>query len=167
VGLFEGARYLASGMYRPRDAQCLMRALGYPFCEICAQSYVLKLYEGGWGVPGSGIDLIEPGSESPGVGTVQTNGAVTFSVDLLQPEVAPNLDVVWRVDGEVQTGQTGASFTFTPPASGRFEVELEVTDRTTLVNPAMAGSSMSTSRQWTVQSGRTLSYRRAGPRRSP
>ena len=49
VGLFEGARFLSTGMFRPRQ-NCLMRALGQPFCEICRQEYVFQLYRGGWGV---------------------------------------------------------------------------------------------------------------------
>lgn len=35
VGLFEGARYFHSGVYRPQY-NCRMRTLGYPFCGVCA-----------------------------------------------------------------------------------------------------------------------------------
>lgn len=43
VGLFEGARYLSDGIYRPRHT-CRMRQLNKPFCEICQQAMVLNLY---------------------------------------------------------------------------------------------------------------------------
>jgi hypothetical protein len=36
VGAFEGAGYCPMGMYRPED-NCLMRALGVPFCAVCAR----------------------------------------------------------------------------------------------------------------------------------
>lgn len=151
LGLFEGARYRTTGMYRPRESQCLMRGLGEPFCSVCAQAYVKTLYDGGWGVPASGIDPIEPGSENPPPGTVQVNGSRTFTVGLLAPVGGPPSTVVWRVDGSVQAGQTAPSFTFVPSQSGTYTIQVTVTDGTPLVNAAMAGSSMSSSRQWTAQ----------------
>ena len=151
VGLFEGARYRTTGMYRPRESQCLMRGLGEPFCSVCTQAYVKTLYDGGWGVPASGIDPIEPGGESPAPGSVQVNGSRVFSVGLLTPVGGPPSTVVWRVDGAVQAGQTAPSFTFVPSQSGSYTIQVTVTDGTPLVNPAMAGSSMSSSRQWTAQ----------------
>jgi len=154
VGLFEGARYLSSGMYRPRES-CLMRALGVGFGEVCSQAYILKLYAGGWGVPASGIDIIEPGSESPPTGTVPTSGSVTLSVTLLEPVGGPPVNVVWTVDSVVQNGQTESSFTFHPSGSGNFLVAITVTDTTSMVHSAMAGSSLSSSRQWTVQATTT------------
>lgn len=150
VGLFEGARYLASGMYRPREWHCLMRGLGRPFCEVCAQTFVLTLYNGGWGVPAAGIDPIEPGSEIPPVGTVPFSGSQVFSVDVLSPAGGPAATVEWRVDDVVQVGQTGASFTFAPLASGAYAVEVRVADGTPLVHPEMAGTSLTSSRQWTA-----------------
>jgi hypothetical protein len=153
LGLFEGARYRSTGMYRPRESQCLMKSLGLPFCSICAQAYVKTLYDGGWGVPASGIDPIEPGSESPPLGTVQVTGSQQFSVAVLSPVGGPPTAIQWRVNGTVQTGQTGSSFLFHPPGTGTFTVMVTVTDATALVNPAMAGNSLSSSRQWTAASG--------------
>jgi len=150
VGLFEGARYLTSGMYRPREWQCLMRSLGQPFCAVCAQTFVLTLYNGGWGVPAGGIDPIEPGSESPPVGTVPVNGSQTFSVAVLSPAGGPPAIVEWLVDSVVQAGHTGTSFTFAPSASGTHAVEVRVTDGTPLVHPEMAGTALTSSRQWTA-----------------
>ena len=128
-----------------------MRSLGVGFGEICSQAYVLKLFDGGWGLPSSCIDIIEPGSESPPTGTVPTSGSVTLSVTLLEPVGGPPVNVVWTVDSVVQGGQTGPSFTFHPPGSGNFQVAITATDATSLVHSAMAGSSLISSRQWTVQ----------------
>ncbi len=149
VGLFEGARYRATGMYRPRDF-CLMRSLGVSFGEICAQTYVLKLYQGGWGMPAAGIDPIEPGSEEPPPGAVETEDPVSLSVALLAPVGGPALDIGWWVDGVPQSGAIGDTFVFAPPAPGSYQVELRVEDETPLVHPAMAGSALQSQRTWLV-----------------
>ena len=96
VGLFEGARYLAAGMFRPR-LRCQMRLLGRPFCEVCREAFVERLYRGGWGVPAAGIDLIDPGSERPPPGAVAaTVGApLELAVALLAPATDPALAVSW------------------------------------------------------------------------
>jgi len=152
VGLFEGARYLTTGMYRPRD-QCLMRFLGASFGEICRQAYVLRLYEGGWGVPTQGIDPIEPGSEDPPIGIVSLVGmpSVTLSVELLEPVGGPPLDVAWLVDGVPVPGADSDSFTFMPPGEGSYEVDIQVEDVTPLVHSDMAGTALQSARTWTVE----------------
>jgi hypothetical protein len=151
VGLFEGARYLATGRYRPGD-NCMMRSLGRPFCQVPSQAYVLRLYDGGWGVPASGIDTIEPGSESPPPGNVLTSfpGSITFRVDLLQPVGGPPLGIAWYVNGVPDPTAHSNSYTFVPSGPGNFQVRLEVTDETPLVHPAMAGTSLQSSRGWNV-----------------
>ncbi|HKC23143.1 MAG TPA: M64 family metallopeptidase, partial [Thermoanaerobaculia bacterium] len=152
VGLFEGARYQTNGMYRPKDG-CLMRSLGSPFCEVCAQEYVLRLYRGGWGVPANGVDPIEPGGESPAPGNVNVcSGAASFSVTLLQPAGGPPLQVEWRKDGLVQAGLTSASATFDLPAPGTYAIEVDVHDPTPLVRAEMAGGALDSMRTWTVSS---------------
>ena len=143
---------------------CAMRALGAPFCAICAQEFVLRLYRGGWsgysGVPTvPGIDNIEPGGESPtpGVVAMSSAGSKTFSVTLLQPSPA-TVGVRWQVDGAPIGGATSTSFTFTPPGPGRYEVKVITQDATSLVQPAMAGTSLTHSRTWTVNAGASKFY---------
>ena len=153
VGLFEGARYQPTGMYRPRDYHCTMRSSGYPFGEVCRQEYVLTLYRGGWGVPATGIDLIEPGSEIPATaGVVDGTGGVTLSVALLQPDGSPPLQVVWYVDAVPQPPQTPPeTFDFVPAGPGTYDIEIRVEDVTPFVHPLMSEDLLSTSRSWTVQ----------------
>lgn len=43
IGLFEGAQYQSKGWYRPK-LDCKMRTLGKPFCEICREQLVKRLY---------------------------------------------------------------------------------------------------------------------------
>ncbi len=157
VGLFQGARYLTTGMYRPRDEACMMHFLGLSSCEICSQEYVRRLYGGGWGAPWTGIDAIEPGSENPPVAdAVDGTAGAVLSVALLQPVGSPPLAVSWLVDGAPQPPQAGqppGTYDFTPPGPGTYSVDVLVEDVTPLVHPAMAGPLLQTSRTWTVQAG--------------
>lgn len=139
IGEFEGARYTAAGMYRPRR-QCLMRQLGRPFCEVCRQEFVLRLLGGGWGVPATGIDPIDPGSEVPPPGPlgVAAGGTLSFSVRLLRPAATPSLSVSWLVDGERVAGAEGEELAWTPSGPGAHRVELEVADATGFVHPQLA-----------------------------
>lgn len=43
VGLFEGAYYSNTGMYRPK-LNCKMRELSVPFCEVCTEQYVRSIF---------------------------------------------------------------------------------------------------------------------------
>ncbi len=152
VGLFEGARYQSTGMYRPWDL-CLMRLLGVDFGTVCKQEYILSLYRGGWGTPPAGIDLIEPGSEVPPIGPpVDGTGGVNFSVTLLQPLGAPPVDVQWYVDGLIQPAAAGStSFAYAPPGPGTYQVEVRAIDVTPFVHPNLEGSTLTKTRTWTVQ----------------
>lgn len=148
VGLFEGGRYLTNDMYRPRE-YCAMRSLGSDFCEICQQEYILRLYLGGWGAPHTGIDLIEPGSESPNPGAFSSSDPVRLSVDVVQP--LGGVSIEWKVGGIVQPGENSSSFIFYPDTDGVYLVEVEVSDPTTKVHAEMKPvGAMSSKRNWTV-----------------
>lgn len=149
VGLFEGAYYQPTGLYRPR-LHCKMELLGVPFCEICRQTFVQRLYEGGWGAPAAGIDPIEPGSESPPPGAVlAAPGVVPIAVDLLAPAGEETLAVEWRVDGElVASGVPELAHAF--PADAVATVELRVHDVAGLVHPELERGLLESRREWTV-----------------
>ena len=155
IGLFEGARYQTTGVYRPANA-CGMRSLGAQFCSICSQAYVLKLYRGGWGTPAAGIDLIEPGSEVPSAAgavayTIGSN--VNFSALVLKP-TPDTVTMQWYLDGLPIAGATSNSVNFqqSTPCPNTRTLELRVTNNSTLVKKEMAGSDMVHSRIWTIQS---------------
>jgi hypothetical protein len=158
IGLFTGARYHSTGYYRPKH-NCVMNSLGVPFCEICKQAFILKMYRG-WttsggttGSPANGVDMIEPGSESPATtGTVAASvGASTsFSFTLLQPVGGPSGTVQWSVDNAPVQGANGVTFQYTPSTTGNHTVSLTVTDATTSVKAAMAGTSLIHTRSWNV-----------------
>ena len=43
VGLFEGARYQASGVYRPTETRCMMRSLQQRYCRVCSEALTTSL----------------------------------------------------------------------------------------------------------------------------
>lgn len=159
TGLFKGARYLSSGMYRPVDNTCLMRALGTSFCPVCRQEYVLKLYRGGFGSPAAGIDLIEPGTEIPSPATAvgYARGTVRrFSATLLRPSLGA-VAAQWYLDGVAISGATAANYDFRQDAAtpATRTLELRVVDQTAFVKAAMAGGLLQHSRTWTIRVGAT------------
>jgi len=163
VGLFQGARYLGTGMYRPVDTQCLMHFLGVPFCPVCRQEYVRTLYRGGWGVPAGGIDLIEPGSESPGTASPVTYAVGTsqpFSATLLQPSIG-SLEVQWLLDGNPIGGANSPSYAFSQVGStpSTRTLTLRVRDLTSDVSPQMAGALLEHTRSWTIQVSNDVIFR--------
>lgn len=159
VGLFEGARYLSTNMYRSGQS-CIMRSLGAPYCQVPSQAFVLRLYNGGWGDPWGGISMIEPGSPSPASASVTLTHPATaaFQVGLLQPVGGPPAEVKWYVDNVERLGETGDTFQFStdPALPDPVEIRVEVRDLTPLVHPAMAGTSLEFSHTWTVSTDYAL-----------
>lgn len=166
TGLFQGARYLSSGMYRPVNNTCLMRALGNSFCPVCRQEYVRKLYRGGFGSPAAGIDLIEPGTESPSpaaVVNVARGSVKRFSASLLRPSIGA-VTVQWYLDGAPISAATSETYDFRQDAAtpATRTLELRVTDPTAFVKPEMAGALMQHSRSWTIRVGAVRATADAG-----
>lgn len=154
TGLFQGARYLESGMYRPTHNSCLMRSLGTTFCPVCRQEYVKRLYSG-WpnGVPAAGIDLIEPGGEFPSPSlpvTYAVGSNRLFSAQVLVPEGGVNMQ--WLLDGVPIPGASNQNHIFhldtVLPATRT--LELRVTDTSPFVHPQMADGLTVHTRQWTI-----------------
>ena len=156
AGLWIGARYQSTGMYRQGYA-CIMRFLGAPFCDVAAEAYAMRLYEGGWGLPPNGIDVIEPGTESPAPGDIDllSPGGV-FSVRVLGPEAGPPLDVRWVVDDvevEATSVANGDIAIFALAAGdGHHSLQLRVTDVSPILHAATQPTFTST-RTWNVQIG--------------
>ena len=157
VGLFEGASYLTTGMYRS-GLECIMRSSGSPFCQVPSQSFVLKLYNGGWGVPVNGISLIEPGSNTPSNPTVNLTHPATqaFHADSLSPAGGPPAWISWYKNGVFIFGAIGNTYYYTtsPSDPALIQITMRVVDVTPLVIPAMAGGALRDDFTWNV----TVSY---------
>lgn len=101
VGIYEGSMYRTSGWYRPHF-NSLMRNLGRPCGQVNREQFVLQFYN-----RVSPLDGFAPGSTTA---TVTTPSSLSFEVTPKVPSSGVNLNVTWKVDGVVQTGETGAQF---------------------------------------------------------
>ena len=150
VGLYEGSVYWPTGIYRSGQ-NCLMRNLGRPFCQVSTQINVLRMYDGGWGVPSEGVESIEPGSTIPDDSILlPANQPQEFRFSVLEPVGGPPASIQWYVNGVLVNGEHSPSFLYTPTPGfqGEVEIKVTVTDATDLVHPAMAGNSLTDSHTW-------------------
>jgi len=102
ISSFQGAGYHQYGLYRPRS-NCLMRSLGQVLCRVCQENIVK--------ITNSIVNVIT--STTPDTGTTQqllVPAQQTFSFSHFVP--ASNSPLIeWFVDGTLQPGVTGTSFT--------------------------------------------------------
>lgn len=136
LGAYEGARYQATGMFRPAP-HCLMRSLDKAMCPVCAEALALALAAATQTVRASQ----PPGAEV----SCQLPDCPTFSLTLA---ALPHLRVRWWRDGKLLA--EGA--TFQPGAGhiGSYLLVAEVEDRTPTVRSDPQGV-LRESRAWQVQ----------------
>jgi len=96
VGLFEGARYSATGVYRPKH-NCKMRDLSAPYCEICAEAIVRSIYT-----------MVNPIEK---YGPTEDEIAITDKAAILWIEpmqiTGSEYEIIWALDGKaVSNAQT-------------------------------------------------------------
>ncbi|MCP4715779.1 MAG: hypothetical protein GY868_11735, partial [Deltaproteobacteria bacterium] len=123
VGLFEGARYIADGIYRPTFTS-KMRSLNQPFYEVNTEALILRIY-----------DYVNPIQETGPQETLvalSPGAASKFWVDTIAVDT---FDILWEVDGQVLENEAGATFAMLPSAvkQGRHTVSVWVSDVTDLV----------------------------------
>jgi len=122
VGLFEGAQYQAKGWYRPRQ-DCQMRTVGAPFCEVCREQIIRRLYQ--FARPAGQPQPVSTNIEAPdGVETV-------FEVTAVQPRTHA-VDIRWFVDAQLDPSAFGERFVLDGRtlSSGMHSVTCEAVDRT-------------------------------------
>lgn len=127
VGVFEGGRYLSTGMYRPMRENCKMRSLGQPFCPVCGEALVRAF----WNLPN--VHLIDEAQPS-GNASVTTCGSTTLSIKT--PVIAPPTFVyTWTLDGKLQPNATSASYALSGVGvtEGTHAVVVTVKDGTSVV----------------------------------
>ena len=96
IGYFEGCRYMTTGVYRPADT-CIMNALGFPFCSVCAEAMSLAFWS-----HVHPIDTTTPATTSP----IATTGCATQDFSVTLPANAGALATSWTVDGAAQSATT-------------------------------------------------------------
>jgi hypothetical protein len=122
-GLFLGARYCTSGLYRP-TLNSKMRSLGRPYEQVNSEQLVRRVYN-----RVSPVDSFAPANTSVQLTTGQSQN---FSVTTPAP-LTHALSVNWTIDG--QPAGTSASLTFNAGTLnvGPHTVEATVRDLTTFV----------------------------------
>jgi uncharacterized protein (TIGR03382 family) len=140
IGVFEGARYQSSGVYRPRQ-NCCMRSLAVPFCAVCREALVLATYR-----RVSPVDALEPASP------VSLGACASQAFSVAYPAPVPDtLEFVWRLDGQVvETGGAGYTLNTAGLATGPHSLSVEVVDLTALVRNDPTGL-LNEERAWTLQ----------------
>lgn len=141
IGLFQGARY-SNNYYRPAST-CRMKEIptsqSLPFCSICTQEFVRRLYQ-------FGIKPVEKGQELPPAGQVsmETGSSLVFRVFPLGPTIFSK----WSVNGSVVQESVTPTYTFTPTTPGRYRIRVDNKDETNLVLDPIPEMSVAT--EWTV-----------------
>jgi hypothetical protein len=144
-GLYEGAKYCPSGLYRP-TYNSKMRSLGPPFEQVNAEQLIKTIYGGTTYDYLSSIDAAAPGL---GVLYLFAGQSQDFQVEVLMP-FSHTLSMEWYVDGQYQ--QAGAQYAMDTSSlePGPHSVAVVVEDPTSQVRWDPAGY-LTDQHQWTVQ----------------
>lgn len=139
VGLFEGAKYCPTGLYRPTFDN-KMRSLGKPFEQINAEQLILRTY-----------NLVNPIDSALPAEPTLTRSCGTSADFLVQPvkPVTHDLAVQWRVNGALAGRLPTFSLNTLRTGLGIHTVAVEVSDPTTAVRRD-PGQLLKSVRQWTV-----------------
>jgi len=139
IGLFEGAHYMPTGAYRPRQ-NCVMRQGDTTFCAPCGEALVLGLY--------AKTDPIETPIPEDTAVKIGPSGCVRLSYD--GPKPNPNtLESIWTIDTAAAGAGTSLDVSASALGQGSHTVELTVTDKTGLVRKDVNGT-LTSKRSWTV-----------------
>lgn len=122
-GLYQGAQYCDSGLYRP-TSNSKMRSLGFPFEQINSEQLVKRVYN-----LVTPIDSKFPSADNLSLTKGQTQ---SFSVSTPLP-LTHDLTVVWRVDGQQQASGAGFNLDTNSLSTGNHSVTATVTDATAFV----------------------------------
>lgn len=139
IGLFEGARYKSSGVYRPADQACMMQFLGQPLCSVCREGLIASFWRRAPLISG-----ITPSNTGP----VQLCAGGALSV-ATPPLPGGAFSFLWTVDG---TPVRETSNTFRVDSSvvtGTHTVRVTARDTSPMVRNDPRGVT-SQQAQWTV-----------------
>ena len=126
--------------YIPKT-DCKMRQLGRPFCAVCKERIVNRIYE-----------LVSPiKTESPAAGNYTFTGATAqFSLDLILPN--PNtLSVQWLLNGNPVGTNTSVEINVNQLSGNGDELEAIVTDATPLVRTYLPADGIKFNRTWQLE----------------
>ncbi len=141
-GLYEGAGYCTTGLFRP-TYNSKMRSLGVPFEQINTEQLIRRIY--------NLVSPLDSSLPSASTITVPAGGSQAFSASTPTP-LTHSLSVVWSVDG--QTAGSGTSFTLNAASlsQGTHSIRVAINDPTSQVrnDPSQV---LKAQRTWTVNVG--------------
>ncbi len=124
VGLFEGAVYEAYDWYRPK-LNCMMKSLGYPFCEVCKEQTILTIY-----------DLVPPYNyHYPQAESLQISQTYQGLFEVDAREISPNtINLNWFLDSTLVAKNAG-NYTLNGAAlsTGQHSLTVKAVDSTAMV----------------------------------
>ena len=126
VGLFEGARYTPTGVYRPQ-LNCKMRDLGADYCSVCTEQFVKSIWTS------DNIQMIE--SATPAGPAVDSATCDPIALGVTTPPITPSTyRFAWSVDGKMQA-ETSSAIQLLPSVlmAGDHQVDLAIEDATAMV----------------------------------
>jgi hypothetical protein len=127
------------GAQRPHQ-NCKMQFLGVPFCSVCKEAFVNKIYQ-----------LVTPIYDyTPTSSTVSVNTTTTFSATLTQP-IPNTLKSDWKLNGtSIATNVSSVNITPAQLNVGNNTLTLYVTDETTLSRSYLPNTGYIFSQTWTI-----------------
>jgi len=145
VGLYEGARYKATDIYRPTH-NSIMRSLGAPYGPINSESLIINLYDH--------VDPIDDYSPDKSDVFLSSNSNILqFKIELV-PGPVENTEVGWEIDGVKQEGEnnTFLNIDISTLKKGSHSVMVSVVENSSLVRNDPQGLLFS-SRIWSLEKG--------------
>ena len=140
IGLFEGARYSATGVYRSKH-NCKMRNLSATYCEICAEALVRSIY-----TVVNPIDKYGPAEDEITI----TDKAATLWIEPMHL-TGGEYEIIWDIDGKiVSTEQTSYEVQPYMLGDGKHTVRVWLRDTTSRVRTDADGL-LTSQHTWIVQ----------------
>ena len=129
------------GWQRPHQ-NCKMQFLGVPFCSVCSEAFVNKIYQ-----------LVTPiYAYSPASTMVSVSASTAFAATLTLP-VPNTLKTEWKLNGtSIATNTSTVNITPAQLGAGTNTLTLFVTDETTLSRSFLPSSGYVFSQSWTISS---------------
>lgn len=147
IGLFDGARYVSTGVYRPA-LNCKMRDLGTDYCSVCTEQFVRSIWTS------ENIQMVE--AAMPAQPSVQSDNCDDLHFSVTTPTITPSTyHYVWSVDGQMQA-ETTSAIALSPATlmQGQHQVSVAIADATALVRSDPDGV-LKDQHSWTVSVSRS------------
>jgi len=140
VGLFEGAEYVATGIYRPTRTS-IMENVASPFYKVNAEQWAISIY-----------GYVKPIYKTLPTSNIVTQNIASASWYMVEPYFSKEKHTIeWSIDGEIVSSSAEDAFAleYTPTSKGSHTIKATVRDNTGLIVRDDYARSIE-SKTWTV-----------------